>query len=148
MGGAGGSGVDVQTASAAETEALAADLAARLAPGDVVLVSGELGAGKTTFVRGACRALGVEVPVTSPTFTIARRYEDGRVPVSHLDLFRLAEGLGDEEPELLADELGPDRVAFFEWPEVAGGDPLGARVAARVRLEHAGGDARRVIIEA
>jgi tRNA threonylcarbamoyladenosine biosynthesis protein TsaE len=148
MGGAGGSGVDVQTASAAETEALAADLAARLAPGDVVLVSGELGAGKTTFVRGACRALGVEVPVTSPTFTIARRYEDGRVPVSHLDLFRLAEGLGDEEPELLADELGPDRVAFVEWPEVAGGDPLGARVAARVRLEHAGGDARRVIIEA
>jgi tRNA threonylcarbamoyladenosine biosynthesis protein TsaE len=148
MGGPDGSGVDVQTASAAETEALAADLAARLAPGDVVLVSGELGAGKTTFVRGACRALGVEVPVTSPTFTIARRYEDGRVPVSHLDLFRLAEGLGDEEPELLADELGPDRVAFVEWPEVAGGDPLGARVAARVRLEHAGGDARRVIIEA
>ncbi len=112
-----------------------------------MLVSGELGAGKTTFVRGACRALGVGVPVTSPTFTIARRYEDGRVPVSHLDLFRLAEGLGDEEPELLDDELGPDRVAFVEWPEVAGDGLPGVHVAARVRLEHLGGDRRRVSIE-
>ena len=148
MSGPGGPSHERQTASAAETEALAADLAARLRPGDVVLVSGEMGAGKTTFVRGACRALGVQVPVTSPTFTIARRYEDGRVPVSHLDLFRLGEGLEDEEPDLLADELGPDRIAFVEWPEVAGGDPAGVRVAARVLLEHAGGDRRRVIIGA
>jgi tRNA threonylcarbamoyladenosine biosynthesis protein TsaE len=139
--------VDTLTASAGETEAVAADLAAGLQPGDVVLVSGEMGAGKTTFVRGACRALGVSVPVTSPTFTIARRYEDGRVPVSHLDLFRLAEGLEDEEPELLDDELGPDRVAFVEWPEIAGGGLPGVHVAARVRLEHAGGDRRRVVIE-
>jgi tRNA threonylcarbamoyladenosine biosynthesis protein TsaE len=136
-----------ESASAAETEALAAALAERLAPGDVVLVSGEMGTGKTTFVRGACRALGVGVPVTSPTFTIARRYEDGRVPVSHLDLFRLGEGLEDEEPELLADELGPDRVAFVEWPEIAGADPPGVHVAARVRLEHRGGDRRRIIIQ-
>ena len=140
---------EAETASPAETEALAARLAERLVPGDVVLVSGELGAGKTTFVRGAARALGVGVPVTSPTFTIARRYEDGRVPVSHLDLFRL-EGLDAEEPELLADELGPDRIAFVEWPEH--GPPtrpdLGAaRVAARVRLEHLGADRRRVIID-
>jgi len=139
--------VDTETAAAAETEALAADLAAGLRAGDVVLVSGELGAGKTTFVRGACRALGVRVPVTSPTFTIARRYEDGRVPVSHLDLFRLGDGLDAEEPELLDEELGPDRVAFVEWPEVAGGDPAGVRVAARVYLEHRGGDRRRVVIE-
>jgi tRNA threonylcarbamoyladenosine biosynthesis protein TsaE len=140
--------VDTQTASAAETEAVAAALAASLRPGDVVLVSGEMGAGKTTFVRGACRALGIDVPVTSPTFTIARRYEDGRVPVSHLDLFRLAEGLADEEPELLDDELAPDRVAFVEWPEVgapAGLDP--ERIAARVRLEHRGGDRRLVRVE-
>jgi tRNA threonylcarbamoyladenosine biosynthesis protein TsaE len=135
-----------ETASAAETEALAARLADGLRPGDVVLVSGELGAGKTTFVRGAVRALGVEVPVTSPTFTIARRYEDGRLPVSHLDLFRLA-GLDAEEPELLADELAGDRVAFVEWPEQAGTDLGPAHVAARVRLEHLGGDRRRVIIE-
>jgi tRNA threonylcarbamoyladenosine biosynthesis protein TsaE len=136
-----------ETASAEETEALAAELARTLAPGDVVLVSGDLGAGKTTFVRGAARALGVRVPVTSPTFTIARRYEDGRVPVSHLDLFRLGEGLSEEEPELLDDELAPDRVAFVEWPEVAGGGLPGLHVAARVRLEHLGGDRRRVSIE-
>jgi tRNA threonylcarbamoyladenosine biosynthesis protein TsaE len=136
-----------ETASPAETEALAADLALRLRPGDVVLVSGELGAGKTTFVRGAARALGVRVPVTSPTFTIARRYEDGRVPVSHLDLFRL-HGLDAEEPDLLADELGPDRIAFLEWPEHGGPDLGATNVAARVRLEHLGADRRRVIIEA
>jgi tRNA threonylcarbamoyladenosine biosynthesis protein TsaE len=137
-----------ETASAAETEALAASLAATLRPGDVVLVSGELGAGKTTFVRGAARALGVGVPVTSPTFTIARRYEDGRMPVSHLDLFRL-DGLAGEEPELLADEVAPDRVAFVEWPEHGElGADLPARVAARVRLEHLGGDRRRVVVEA
>jgi tRNA threonylcarbamoyladenosine biosynthesis protein TsaE len=139
--------VDTETASGQETEALAAELAATLGPGDVVLVSGELGTGKTTFVRGACRALGVRVPVTSPTFTIARRYEDGRVPISHLDLFRLAEGLADEEPELLDDELGPDRVAFVEWPELAGDGLPGVHVAASVRLEHRGGDRRRVVVE-
>jgi tRNA threonylcarbamoyladenosine biosynthesis protein TsaE len=134
------------TASPGETEALAAELAQRLHPGDVVLVSGDLGSGKTTFVRGAARALGVGVPVTSPTFTIAQRYEDGRVPISHLDLFRL-DGLDAEEPDLLADELGPDRIAFLEWPEHGGPDLGEVRVAARVRLEHLGADRRRVIIE-
>jgi tRNA threonylcarbamoyladenosine biosynthesis protein TsaE len=84
--------------------------------------------------------------VTSPTFTIARRYEDGDVPVSHLDLYRL-DGLDGEEPELLADELAGDRVAFVEWPEQAGRDLGDVHVVARVRLEHLGGDRRRVIIE-
>jgi tRNA threonylcarbamoyladenosine biosynthesis protein TsaE len=138
-----------ETSSSAETEALAARLARRLAPGDVVLVSGELGAGKTTFVRGAARALGIRGPVTSPTFTRARRDEDGAVPVSHLDLFRL-DGLDGEEPELLEEELGPDRIAFVEWPE-QGADALApdvrGRVAARVRLEHLGADRRRVTVE-
>ena len=135
-----------ETASAQETEALAAQLADRLQPGDVVLVSGDLGAGKTTFVRGACRALGVDGPVTSPTFTIARRY-DGEVPISHLDLYRLGD-LADEDPALLADELAADRVAFVEWPEVgapAGLDP--ERVAARVSLEHRGADRRLVRVD-
>ena len=104
------------TTAAAETEAVAARLAQDLTAGDIVLVSGDLGAGKTTFVRGACRALGVSGAVTSPSFTIARRYE-GTVPVSHLDLYRLGD-VGDEDPALLADELGEDRVAFVEWPEV------------------------------
>ncbi len=133
-----------RTSGPAETEALAARLAESLEPGDVVLVAGELGAGKTTFVRGACRALGVDGRVTSPTFTIGQRYE-GRVPVSHLDLYRLAD-LGAEDPALLADYLAPDRVAFVEWPEVAeGGDGLD-HVVARVALVHRGGDAREVAI--
>src|SRR5829696_1354598 len=72
-----------------ETEAVGAEIAASLEPGDVVTVSGELGTGKTTLVRGACRALGVEDPITSPTFTIGHRYH-GRVDVSHLDLYRFA----------------------------------------------------------
>jgi len=134
-----------ETAGPAETEALAGQLAASLRPGDVILVSGELGTGKTTFVRGACRALGIDRAVTSPTFTIGRRYDDGRVGVSHLDLFRL-DGLDAEDPGLLDDYITPDRIVFVEWPEIA--EPAlaldGVRVAARVRLEHAGGDRRRI----
>jgi tRNA threonylcarbamoyladenosine biosynthesis protein TsaE len=110
----------------------------------VVLVQGEMGAGKTTFVRGACRALGVSAPVTSPTFTIGRRYE-GRVPVSHLDLHRVA-SLRDEDPGLLEDYMGPDRVTFVEWPEAAR-DELGGSRVRRVRLTHLGEDRRRVEIE-
>jgi tRNA threonylcarbamoyladenosine biosynthesis protein TsaE len=120
-----------------------AALAATLAPGDVVLLEGELGAGKTTFVRGAARALGFDGPVTSPTFTIGRRYEGGRLPISHLDLHRLS-GLADEDPALLDDYLTPDAIAFVEWPEIA--EPQLERIAARVLLEHAGGDRRRIII--
>jgi tRNA threonylcarbamoyladenosine biosynthesis protein TsaE len=135
----------IETASPAETEALAAELAATLRPGDLVLVQGELGAGKTTFVRGACRALGVTGPVTSPTFTIGQRYR-GDVPVSHLDLYRL-EGLGSEDPALLADYLGRDTIAFVEWPQ---GDEDAlvalARIARRVELTHAGGDRRIIAI--
>jgi tRNA threonylcarbamoyladenosine biosynthesis protein TsaE len=135
-----------QTSTSAETEAIAAELASGLAPGDVVLVEGELGAGKTTFVRGACRALGVEGLVTSPTFTIGQRYT-GRVPVAHLDLYRVAD-LDEEDPDLLADYIGPDRVAFVEWPGGAVARIAGlAHVAARVLIEHAGGDARTVTID-
>jgi tRNA threonylcarbamoyladenosine biosynthesis protein TsaE len=129
--------------SGAETEAIGARLAAGLVPGDVVLVSGELGAGKTTLIRGACRALGVEGAVTSPTFTIGQRYE-GRVPVSHLDLYRLT-SLEGEDPGLLDDYLTPDAVAFVEWPAAA--EPRIERVTRRVRIEHAGGDRREVTID-
>jgi tRNA threonylcarbamoyladenosine biosynthesis protein TsaE len=133
--------------TASETEALGARLADDLAAGDVVLVSGELGAGKTTFVRGAARRLGVTVPVTSPTFTIGQRYPaGGGLVVSHIDLYRL-ESLSDEDPDLLADYLGPGAIAFVEWPQ-AGEASLAevARIAARVTLEHAGGDRRRVTV--
>jgi len=133
----------LETRSAEETEAAGAELAARLEPGDVVLVTGELGSGKTTFVRGAARALGVEGPVTSPTFTIGHVLQ-GRLEVAHLDLYRLGT-LADEDPALLDDYLTAERVAFVEWPAVA--EPELRRVAARVRLEHAGEDRRRITIE-
>jgi tRNA threonylcarbamoyladenosine biosynthesis protein TsaE len=134
----------VETKSAAETEALGARIAAGLRPGDVVLLSGDLGAGKTTLIRGACRALGVTGPVTSPTFTIGQRYEGDRFPVSHLDLYRLA-SLEDEDPALLDDYLQPDGVAFVEWPG-AGEGRLG-RPAVEVRLAHAGEESRRIEVE-
>ncbi len=130
------------TSSAAETEALGAQLAGQLEPGDVVVVSGEVGAGKTTLIRGACRALGIEGPITSPTFTIGHRYEGGRLPVSHLDLYRL-DGLEGEEPALLDDYLVPGSVAFVEWPAVAEPQLSGRRIVA-VRLAHAGGDSRAI----
>jgi tRNA threonylcarbamoyladenosine biosynthesis protein TsaE len=131
-----------RTSSPAETEEVGARIAASLAPGDVVLVSGELGAGKTTLIRGACRELGVTDPVVSPTFTIGRRYR-GRVPVSHLDLYRL-EGLQDEDPGLLDDYLTPDAVAFLEWPGAV--EPQLERVAVRVELTHDGGDNRLIAV--
>ncbi|MGH2981131.1 MAG: tRNA (adenosine(37)-N6)-threonylcarbamoyltransferase complex ATPase subunit type 1 TsaE [Solirubrobacterales bacterium] len=129
--------------SPSETEAIGAKLAAGLRPGDVVLVSGELGSGKTTLIRGACRALGVDGPVTSPTFTIGQRYR-GRMPVSHLDLFRL-ESLGGEDPGLIDDYLTADAVAFVEWPAAA--EPQLERVALRVLIEHAGSDDRTISVE-
>jgi tRNA threonylcarbamoyladenosine biosynthesis protein TsaE len=133
--------VELVTASPAETEALAARLAARLAVGDVVAVSGELGAGKTTFVRGAARALGFPGTVSSPTFTIGHRYE-APTPVAHLDLYRItgldAEEWGDLEPYF------DGTVAFVEWPE-HGGDWLPA-ARATVTLEHVDESHRRVRI--
>ncbi len=122
---------------------MATKLALRLAPGDVVLVEGDLGAGKTTFVRGALRALGVTEPVTSPTFTIGRRYS-GAFPLSHLDLYRLGD-LASEDPGFLDEYINEDRIAFVEWPTVA--ESAFEQVAARVRIEHAGDDNRLIAID-
>ena len=123
------------TDSPQETEALAAELAHRLAAGDVVTVAGELGAGKTTFVRGACAALGVRERVTSPTYTIGHRYHGAGVEVSHLDLYRFqgvsAAEWGDLEPYF------DGTIAFVEWPEAGEGVLPSPRFA--VRLRHAGG---------
>ena len=133
---------DHKSRSPEQTEELAAQLVADLQPGDVVTVSGELGSGKTTFVRGACRALGVTDHVTSPTFTIGHRYH-GRVDVSHLDLFRFrdvsAAEWGDLEPYF------DDAIVFVEWPEAGVGALPPARVA--VHLEHGDGGTRLVTIE-
>jgi len=134
----------IESRAAAATEALGARVAERLAPGDVVVVSGEVGAGKTTLIRGACRALGIEEPITSPTFTIGQRYSGGRLPVSHLDLYRL-QSLEDEDPALIDDYLGPDGVAFVEWPAI-GVERLG-RPALEIRLEHAGGESRTIEVD-
>lgn len=133
----------LETGSAMETEAVGEEIAALLDPGDVALVSGELGTGKTTLIRGACRALGVADPITSPTFTIGTRYR-GRVPISHLDLYRL-DDLSLEDPGLLDDYLTADAIAFVEWGGVARG---GIDPAISVDIEHAGGDRRRISIAA
>ena len=128
--------------SSEQTEAAGAQLAVGLKPGDVVLVQGEMGSGKTTFVRGAARALGVTAPVTSPTFTLGNRYE-GDVAVAHLDLHRLST-LAGEDPGLLDDYVDAATIAFVEWPEVAESE---LSAAVRVRLEHMGGDRRRIEVE-
>lgn len=134
----------VETSGPAETESLGAELAGVLGDGDVVLIRGELGSGKTTLVRGAARALGVDGPVTSPTFSIGHRYDAGALSVSHLDLYRLA-GLEHEDPDLLADYLGPGRIAFVEWPQDTHAELAGARM--RVTLSHGGGDRRRIDVD-
>jgi tRNA threonylcarbamoyladenosine biosynthesis protein TsaE len=135
--------VEVVTSSAEATEAVAARLATRLVVGDVVTVAGELGAGKTTFVRGACRGLGVGDHVTSPTFTIGHRYT-GRVDVSHLDLYRFS-GVspaewGDLEPYF------DDAIVFVEWPEAGVGSLPRARVA--VGLAHVDPSTRLIRFDA
>jgi tRNA threonylcarbamoyladenosine biosynthesis protein TsaE len=137
--------VTQETDSAAATERIAAELAARLRAGDIVLVSGDVGTGKTTFVRGACRALEVSDSVTSPSFTIGHLYR-GKVPVSHVDLFRL-DSLAGEDPGLLEEYLEPDRITFVEWPGAAEPELDPERVAFRVRLEHLGGDRRLLAVE-
>jgi len=131
--------MEIESGSAEETEAVGARIAAELEPGDLVTVSGELGTGKTTLVRGACRALDVDDPITSPTYTIGHRYR-GRVDVSHLDLFRFA-GVsaaewGDLEPYF------DGAVCFVEWPEAGEGVLPPPRFA--VSLEHVGDGQRRI----
>lgn len=133
---------------------LAAALARVLAPGDAVVLSGEVGAGKTTFVRAAARALGVEDEVTSPTYQLARAYRGSRagetLAVEHLDLYRL-EGLDPYDALDLDEHLRPDAVAFVEWAEPALGlldEPtvieLAHETAATRRVRLSGSAARRL----
>ena len=135
--------IERTTRSAAETEAFGALLAGLLSPGDVVLLRGDLGAGKTTLVRGACRALGIDEPITSPTFTIGHLYQ-GTAPVAHLDLYRFT-GLsnaewGDLEPYF------DGTIAFVEWPEAGHGALPPAAIS--LELEHVGPDERRISADA
>ncbi len=123
--------VELESSSPEETERIAGALAGGLAAGDVVTVSGDLGAGKTTFVRGACRALGVTAPVTSPTYAIGHRHA-GRIPVSHLDLYRLSELSEDDWADL--EPYFEGAVAFVEWPEAAEAYLPSPRVRVGLRL--------------
>ena len=133
--------IELASSSPEETEAIAAALAGELEPGDVATVAGELGSGKTTFVRGACRALGVEGPVTSPTYTVGHRYR-GRVDVSHLDLYRYDRLTDGEWGDL--ERYFDDAVVFVEWPEAAAG--FLPRPRAEVRLRHEGPRNRLVVL--
>ncbi len=131
------------THSEGETEAVAEQLARGLVGGEVVLLSGELGAGKTAFVRGLARGLGADPEqVASPTFVLLTSYA-GRLTLHHADLYRLR-GAGDEA-ELGLDELpGPRGVLAVEWAERLREPPWSR--ARRVLLEHLGGDERRVTL--
>lgn len=134
----------IVTAGPEQTAALARDLAADLVPGDVLLLEGDLGAGKTTFARALCGALGVDGPVTSPTFGVAHRYGSPAGRIAHLDLHRLGE-LGAFDRDLVDDELDEADYALVEWPSGAPG--LEDRATWRVRLDHVAPEERRVSIE-
>lgn len=139
----GAKGLTVVSQSPEETQALARRLAARLGPGDVVACYGELGSGKTCFIQGLAEGLGVEGPVTSPTFILIGEYQ-GRLPVYHIDLYRL-----DSFEEILA--LGVEEclygrgVTLIEWAEKL--EPLLPPHAIRVRLQGLGEEPREIRLE-
>lgn len=128
------------TRSEAETQDVACRMAGALAAGSVVLLFGELGAGKTAFVRGLAIGLGGDPDdVSSPTFTLVQEYRGGRVPLFHADLYRLAPG---EVGDLGLEELGADAgVLAIEWAERL---PRGLAGAVTVRLAHGDGDLRTI----
>jgi tRNA threonylcarbamoyladenosine biosynthesis protein TsaE len=127
------------TSSAAQTEAAGQELGRRLRPGDLVLLKGELGAGKTTFVRGMARGVGSAALVASPTFQLVRIYP-GRVQLAHVDLYRLEKD--DEVRDVGLDELLDAGAVVIEW-----GDRLTGDAGAFISIEHLGGDRRRLTVD-
>jgi tRNA threonylcarbamoyladenosine biosynthesis protein TsaE len=130
---------EVTTASAAETEALGEETGSRLKAGDLLLLAGPLGSGKTTFVRGMARGTGSEEQVQSPTFTLVRIYP-GRVQLAHVDLYRVK--AAGELADLGLDELLDSGAMVIEW-----GDRLQLRHAELVTFENLGDDRRRLRFE-
>jgi len=130
---------DKVTSSPSETEAAGERLGKRLRPGDLVLLVGELGAGKTTFVRGAARGTGSTAPVASPTFQLVRVYP-GRVQLAHVDLYRVDNP--SELRDLGLDELLDQGAVVVEW-----GDRLDGGEAAVIELEHLEGDRRLIRVK-
>jgi len=134
----------VTTASETQTAAVGRDLAQSLRAGDAVLLQGELGAGKTAFVRGLAEGLGVPADaVSSPTFTLIQEYRGGRLPLFHVDLYRLDDRR--EIDDLGLEEIAADGVLAIEWAEKLPRRPANATV---VRFVHGDGDARTLTIEA
>jgi tRNA threonylcarbamoyl adenosine modification protein YjeE len=131
--------LDVVTNSAAETEAAGEHFGRGLRQGDLLLLEGDLGAGKTTFVRGVARGAGSTAQVASPTFQLVRIYP-GRLQLAHVDLYRLE--AGDELADLGLEELLDQGAVVVEW-----GDRLDAPEAALLSIEHLGGDRRRLRME-
>ncbi len=127
---------DELTGSPAETELAGRRLGERLRAGDVVLLTGELGAGKTTFVRGVAEGTGSKAPVASPTFQLVRVYP-GRIQVAHVDLYRVEDAA--ELADLGLDELADQGAVIVEW-----GDRLDVQDAALIEIEHLGGDRRLI----
>lgn len=125
------------------TEKIAADVAKLLRLGDVMLLVGELGTGKTTFVRGVARALGVKERVTSPTYAIGNLYAGQQMQLAHVDLYRLDVLEGTDEA-VLDDYMGPGRVTFIEWPHDELADMSSVRAV--VTLAHAGGETREISV--
>ena len=131
----------IETHSAAETRALGEQLAKDLKAGDVVLLEGALGAGKSELARGVAKGLGVTETVTSPSFTILNVYESGRVPLYHFDWYRLEDA--EELYEMGLDEyLGGDGIALVAWPERC--PEAVPEHCVRIRFEQAGESARRI----
>jgi tRNA threonylcarbamoyladenosine biosynthesis protein TsaE len=137
--------VQLTTRSESETRDLAARLAAMLSPGDVLLLRGDLGAGKTTFTQGLAQGLGIHAPVTSPTFTLVQEYRGGRLPLTHFDLYRLD---GPDEVFDLGffDYLEQGGVVVVEWPERLGADLPEEWLAVELAIEE--DDARRITLTA
>jgi tRNA threonylcarbamoyladenosine biosynthesis protein TsaE len=131
------------THSEAETAAVGCELASDLSAGSVVLLFGDLGAGKTAFVRGLAEGLGVATEeVSSPTFTIMQEYRGGRLPLFHVDLYRLNDPR--EVDELGLDEITAGGVLAIEWAEKLAQPPSGA---IDIRLEHGNENTRMIEIE-
>ncbi len=134
----------IETHSAAETRALGEQLAKELKAGDVVLLEGELGAGKSELARGVAKGLGVTETVTSPSFTILNVYESGRVPLYHFDWYRLEDA--EELYEMGLDEyLGGDGIALVEWPERC--PEAAPEHCMKIRIEQAGENLRQFRIQ-
>lgn len=136
--------VDERRVDLARLATIGERLGRALVPGDVVLLFGPLGAGKTTLIRIIAHTLGVTDPVRSPSFTIANIYE-GPVTVNHLDLYRL-DSLGEEDALALSEYLTDESVTLVEWPE-AGLSELEGQATWRIWLEHETAETRRVLVE-